>query len=161
MTMSASRHHDFCMGHRVVGHEGKCRHLHGHNYRVHFEVTADHIQDDIGRVIDFSVIKSQLCEWLEENWDHRFMAWEQDPMLKVLAYNVPMHKKLDSLAPEGSTSDTLLESIVFVPFNPTAENMAKHLVEVVAPKQFEGYGVTLVKCSIEETRKCTATFYKE
>jgi 6-pyruvoyl-tetrahydropterin synthase len=35
----------------------------------------------VGRVIDFSVIKTLLCDWLEDNWDHRFLLWEQDPML--------------------------------------------------------------------------------
>src|SRR5690606_40371968 len=52
----AERYHDISCGHRVVGHEGKCRFLHGHNYRIHFTVAADQL-DEIGRVVDFSVIK--------------------------------------------------------------------------------------------------------
>jgi 6-pyruvoyltetrahydropterin/6-carboxytetrahydropterin synthase len=35
------RYHDISCGHRVHGHEGKCRHLHGHNYRVHFTCIAE------------------------------------------------------------------------------------------------------------------------
>ena len=38
--ITVERYHDISMGHRVVGHESKCRHLHGHNYRIHFICTA-------------------------------------------------------------------------------------------------------------------------
>ena len=50
------------------------------------------------------------------------------------------------------------EGVVPVEFNPTAENMAEHLVTVVGPKELEGTGCVLVACRIEETRKCSATF---
>lgn len=48
---------------------------------------------------------------------------------------------------------------MFVPFNPTAENMAQHLVEVIGPQQLAGTGVTLVSVRIEETAKCSASFH--
>ncbi|MDY3090510.1 MAG: 6-carboxytetrahydropterin synthase, partial [Porphyromonas sp.] len=44
------------------------------------------------------------------------------------------------------------------PFNPTAEQMAKYLVEVVGPEQLQGTGVQLVAVRIDETRKCSATY---
>ena len=50
--MKAHRYHDFCAGHRVVGHENKCRHLHGHNYRVTFYCESQEL-DGVGRVVDF------------------------------------------------------------------------------------------------------------
>ena len=84
---SVTRYHDFSYGHRVVGHETKCRHLHGHNGRVHFTCRAEpgvKGLDDIGRVIDFGVIKSKLCMWLEDNWDHKFLAWENDQLMQGL-----------------------------------------------------------------------------
>lgn len=138
MNISAGRYHDISMGHRVVGHEHKCKHLHGHNYRVHFVCRATQL-DDIGRVIDFSVIKERLCMWLEEHWDHKMVLWESDPLLE----------QLQAIAPAD---------IVIVPFNPTAENIARYLVEAVGPKQLQGTGVTLAECRVEETRKCTSTF---
>lgn len=49
-------------------------------------------------------------------------------------------------------------TVVLVPFNPTAENMAEHLVKVVAPQQLAGTGIVLTRCKIEETAKCSATF---
>lgn len=135
MRTTARRYHDFSYGHRVVGHEGKCVHLHGHNGRAHF--TCRGPLDNVGRVIDFSAIKSTLCEWLEDNWDHRFLVFANDPWATALVVLDP--------------------SVCVVPFNPTAENMAAYLLNVVGPTLLEGSGVELVKVTIEETRKCWAT----
>lgn len=136
--ITAERYHDISCGHRVVGHEGKCRFLHGHNYRIHFTVSSDAL-DDIGRVVDFSVIKSQLCQWLEEHFDHKFLIWEEDDLLE----------QLQALSPE---------SLVIVPFNPTAENIARYLVETVGPQQLKEYPVKLISCRVEETAKCSASY---
>jgi 6-pyruvoyltetrahydropterin/6-carboxytetrahydropterin synthase len=134
---TASRYHDISCGHRIYGHESKCAHLHGHNYRIHFTCAAERI-DAVGRVIDFSVIKELLCMWIENNWDHRFLVWDSDPAAAFL--------------------QTIDETVVKVPFNPTAENMAQYLVEQVGPTQLAGTGARLIRCDVEETAKCSATF---
>lgn len=139
--VTAERYHDICMGHRVVGHENKCRHLHGHNYRIFFKCTSDQL-DELGRVIDFTVIKEKLCMWLENQWDHKMILWEKDPLLKDLKQLIP-------------------EDIVEVPFNPTAENIAMYLVKNVGPEQLGDTGVTLIECRVEETRKCSATYHTD
>ena len=136
--ITASRYHDISCGHRVYGHESKCAHLHGHNYRVHFEVEAVQL-DQVGRVLDFSVIKTLLCMWLEDNYDHKMLIWDKDPILEMVR----------SIDPAG---------VIAVPYNPTAENMAQYLVQVVAPAQLQGTGTRLIKCIIEETRKCSASY---
>lgn len=143
------RYHDICAGHRVTGHESKCQHLHGHNYRIHFTCRAENL-DDIGRVIDFSVVKEKLCMWVEDYWDHKFLAWENDPIMQNLVVEMSDNDSLNN--------DILLNSIVTVPFNPTAENMAQHLVDVVGPQQLKGTGVKLVHVKIEETAKCHASY---
>ena len=140
LVRTAERYHDISCGHRVVGHEGKCALMHGHNYRIHFMCEAVKL-DSVGRVIDFSVIKSRLCMWLEEHWDHKFLAWDEDP-------------DLTRLADEFSFIN---DSMVFVPFNPTAENMADHLLLVIGPQQLVGTQCTLTGVKVEETRKCTAS----
>jgi len=147
--ITATRYHDFSCGHRVAGHESKCSSLHGHNYRVHFECRGD--LDIIGRVLDFSVIKSLLCEWLESNWDHKFLAWDQDPVMKFIDSSLYTQRHNN---PDSNRAAT---SIVFVPFNPTAENMALHLLNVVGPEVLADTGVRLVSVRVEETRKCSAT----
>jgi len=61
---------------------------------------------------------------------------------------------------EDADSEKILsDSIVYTPFNPTAENMAQHLVQVVGPAQLDATGVTLVSVRIEETAKCSASFH--
>ncbi len=135
--ITAIRHHDISCGHRVVNHESKCRHLHGHNYRIHFHCSSPEL-DDVGRVIDFGVIKEKLCMWTENNWDHKMLIWEKDPLLPALLQLDPA-------------------SIVVVPFNPTAENMAKYLVEKVGVEQLPK-NILLHKVSIEETMKCRAEY---
>lgn len=149
MGHQVKRYHDICAGHRVHGHESKCQHLHGHNYRITFTCEAEEL-DELGRVIDFSEIKSRLCMWLEDNWDHKFLAWENDSLMKQISDAV-YHW-------DGDVFKGLHMSIVWVPFNPTAENMAQHLVEVIGPQQLAGTGIKLVHCEVEETRKCSASY---
>ena len=153
MNITATRYHDISCGHRVVGHEGKCAHLHGHNYRITFTCAAERL-DVVGRVIDFSVIKEKLCLWLEDNWDHKFLAWGKDDLIKQLA-RAANACQLD--APYGRAGcDMFHNSIVWTIFNPTAENMAVHLLSIVGPQQLIGTGVKLVSVVVEETRKCSA-----
>lgn len=143
----AVRYHDFCAGHRVVGHESKCRHIHGHNYRAHFYCVADEL-DDVGRVVDFSVIKSTLCQWLEDNFDHKFLAWENDPMITTL------HGLMNNGTFQSPECEMFNQSIVWLPFNPTAENIAAYLVNEIGPKVLPK-NIILSRVVLEETRKCS------
>jgi 6-pyruvoyltetrahydropterin/6-carboxytetrahydropterin synthase len=129
----------------VHEHESKCAYLHGHNGRVHFTVRpllnrweepAGGL-DLVGRVLDFSVINTKLCQWLEENWDHKFLVSDLDPMRYALR-----------------AAD---KTVVWVPFNPTAERMAEYLLYKIGPVQLAGTGCELMEVTLEETRKCKAT----
>ena len=139
-TIQATRYHDFSSGHRVCGHESVCSHLHGHNYRATFTIEAPAL-DNIGRVLDFSVIKNLMCEWLEDNWDHKFLVWEEDPWALSL-------KETD---PDG---------VKIIKFNPTAENMAEYLIDVVGPQQLANTNAVLSKVELSETRKCSVVVTK-
>lgn len=171
MSYTVIRSHEICAGHRVVGHESKCRHLHGHNYKFHFKVAPKGRTDvkvircgtlrekggldDVGRVIDFSVVKTTLCQWLEDNWDHKFLHWENDPLIESL------NKFVDTTTMDNmSHRDQMdyLGSLVSLPFNPTAENLAAYMVEVIGPQLLDEHGVQLVECTIEETSKCHVNY---
>lgn len=172
MPYEVIRSHEICAGHRVVGHESKCRHLHGHNYVFHFHVAPkldgqikslakeyeveSAALDNIGRVIDFSVVKSTLCQWLETNWDHRFLHWEEDPVIEVLKRETWETDKFESQQDQRDFHT----SLVSLPFNPTAENLAAYMVEVIGPHLLDEHGVELVKCTIEETSKCHVGYTK-
>lgn len=169
MSYTVIRSHEICAGHRVVGHESKCRHLHGHNYKFHFKVSPKHgcgkvvtrgklIEDgldSVGRVIDFSVVKTTLCQWLEDNWDHKFLYWEHDQLIESL------NKFVDTTTMDNmSHRDQMdyLGSLVSLPFNPTAENLAAYMVNVIGPQLLDEHGVQLVECTIEETSKCHVNY---
>lgn len=137
MRISATRYHDISCGHRVLGHEGACAKIHGHNYRIHFTVEPHGELDPVGRVVDFSVIKDKLCHWLDRHWDHKFLADAKDPIVGVL--------------------QAAGETVVPLSFNPTAENMAQFLVEVVGPSVLP-CNVVLVAVQVDETRKCSARY---
>jgi len=75
--------------------------------------------------------------WLEDVWDHHFLVWQEDPWSNDLVLLDP--------------------TIVVLPFNPTAENMADFLLHIIGPKRLEGTGVELIRVVVEETRKCSAS----
>ena len=131
------RRFQFSAGHRLYKHEGPCVHLHGHNYVVFFHVTSDKL-DGVGRIIDFSVLKDRLCGWILEHWDHGFICNKDDAAArKALA------------AIEG-------QKIFLMDCNPTAENMAAHLLHEVGPKQLVDTGVRLIRVVLWETENCVA-----
>lgn len=167
MSFTVIRSHEICAGHRVVGHESKCRHLHGHNYVFHFHVAPKPLDgasvkgdplDQVGRVIDFSVVKSTLCEWLENNWDHRFLHWEKDELIRGVIGLVENDNR-EGFVPRDQV-DHFYNSFVELPFNPTAENLAQYMVEVIGPQLLDEHGVELVECRIEETSKCHVGYTK-
>lgn len=177
MGYTVIRSHEICAGHRVVGHESKCRHLHGHNYKFHFKVAPkktlsegyvksvsgfalEGSLDDVGRVIDFSVVKTTLCQWLEDNWDHKFLHWEQDSMINSLIVVASTKFARENNLVTDEDYDPFFNSLVALPFNPTAENLAAYLVDVIGPQLLDQYGVELVECTIEETSKCHVNYCK-
>ena len=140
MTVTVMRQIKFCAGHRLLGHEGKCANLHGHNYTAQIFVTGRET-DELGRVVDFSVINRLFKGWIDEHWDHGILVWTKDEE----AVN--------------AISQMSLNRLYCMPYNPTAENMAKYLLLEVAPKlvaQIEGYDVQVTKVVIWETENSAA-----
>jgi len=137
MPMTIMRRVKFCAGHRLYKHGGKCEYFHGHNYVADFYVTGDTI-DPVGRVIDFSELKRLFKGWIDENWDHSYIIGEQDEnALAALKMVEPCR-------------------YFVLPCNPTAENMAKYLLEVVCPKLLAEKNVTATKVVLWETEDAFA-----
>ncbi len=136
--ITAVRRVQFCCGHRVLGHEGRCAHLHGHNYVAFFHAEAEKL-DSVGRVIDFGILKEKLGGWIGANWDHGFVFCRDDAeVAAIFAQHAPGHRHF------------------VLPCNPTAEGMARYLLEEVGPRQLAGTGVRLVKVVLWETENCFA-----
>lgn len=133
--LTCTRRIEFDAAHRLRGHEGKCRNLHGHRYVVEASFSAPQL-DELGRLIDFGIIKQRLGEWIDTNWDHTVILWDADNTLGGLV--------------AGETGQT----IFYMPVNPTAENMALYLFEEVCPKLFADVGITCSKIRLYETPNC-------
>lgn len=138
--ISCTRRIQFCAGHRLAKHESKCSHLHGHNYVVHITAEADSL-DHVGRVIDFSVLKDKIGGWIDRHWDHGFLVAEDD------------RGTLNLMASAAAMWD---QKYFLMPYSPTAENIARYLLEVVCPDLLREAGVRVVAVSIEETENCSA-----
>ena len=132
MPLTIMRRIKFCAGHRLLGHGGKCEFFHGHNYVADFFVQGE-TQDAVGRVIDFSELKKRVKGWLAANWDHNFLIHHAD---------VSARTALDTVEPSR---------YFLLPYNPTAENMARYLLEEVCPEVLEGTGAKACQVRIWET----------
>lgn len=109
----------FDAGHRVHLHESKCRHLHGHTYKAELTVSAPDL-DGLGRVLDFSVVKTLVGGWIDKYLDHNMLFHPEDKLLS-LAYEygtsvISMCGREPYVMPEEYP-------------NPTAENIARLIFE--------------------------------
>jgi len=130
-----SRQFDFCYGHRLLGHSGKCRHLHGHNGVAVIKFESRRL-DEHGMVLDFAEIKRVVEHWLDENLDHRMILERTDPAVRPLqALGEPLY---------------LLDS------PPTAENIARLIFQVVAD-----FGLPVVEVQLWETAACCAVYRRD
>ena len=112
--ITCTRRLEFDAAHRVMQHESKCRHLHGHRYVVEASFAAESL-DGLGRIIDFGEVRRVLGDWIDMHWDHATILFEKDKALG------------EAIAAETG------QAIFYLPANPTAENMAQHLLETVCP----------------------------
>ncbi len=137
MSLTIMKRVSFCAGHRLVGHGGKCEFFHGHNYLAEFFVSGEEV-DAVGRIIDFAVLKARLKGWIDEHWDHGFLLSEKDENgIRAIGMVEPTKPYL-------------------MPYNPTAENMARYLLETVCPPLLDGTNVRVVKVVIWETEDSCA-----
>ena len=96
----------FDAAHVLTDHQGLCRNLHGHTYRVDVSVTTE---TDGDMVIDFKELKGVLAEVILDRFDHSFI------------YNT------------GSVGESEIAAVVekhgmrtvAIPFRSTVENLAK------------------------------------
>jgi len=135
--ITCTRRVEFDAAHRVARHESKCKYIHGHRYVVEATFEAEHL-DALGRVIDFGQIKEVLGNWIDEHWDHTLILGTEDKTLG------------ESVAKQTG------QTVYYLPYNPTAENMAKYLLDAICPLLFKETGVRCSRIRIWETPNCYA-----
>lgn len=136
-----TRRIEFDAGHRLINHESKCKNLHGHRYVLEISFSGKKL-DNVGRVIDFGVIKDIVKDWIDNNWDHNTIL------------------SLDDSKLGSSIEKTTGQKIYYMPYNPTAENMAKYLFSEILPNLFIHLDVQIEKLRIFETPTCYVDIFQ-
>ena len=130
------------MAHILAGHEGMCKNLHGHTYRMQVEVARksnDLIKEDkatSSMVIDFKDLKKIVKEEIVEALDHAFMYWTNSP-------DKLEHKIADLLKEEG-------RKVVEVDFRPTAEAMSFYFLNILK-QRFKELNIKIISVKVWET----------
>ena len=123
--------------HRLPWHDGECKYLHGHSYRMMVEVEGT--PDERGMLIDFKHLKKVLKP-LVEKWDHATLVADYDSDLKEAA--------------------EALDSKYFVlPYDSTAENLATFVADYLGQEAYEVLeekSVTALRVKVWETETCYA-----
>lgn len=133
------------MAHRVPNHNGKCQTPHGHRYKIEIGVEGKKIQDagssSEGMVIDYSDLKEVLIEVIDQPYDHSGVFYDRDPKIAAI-------KDFYDQSPKQP---------IFVPFIPTAENLAQWWFVLLEPK-LKDRRVQLIFVKVWETPTSTATY---
>ena len=132
---SVTKRIEFCYGHRLLGHDGVCKHLHGHNATAEIEVQSERL-DDRSMVCDFSDIKRVVKSWIDEHLDHKMILRRDDPLVTPLQ---DQH-----------------EPLFLVDANPTVEHIAKIIYDYAMS---QGFSVAVVR--VWETPTSFATYTGE
>ncbi|MBN1299875.1 MAG: 6-carboxytetrahydropterin synthase [Melioribacteraceae bacterium] len=115
------------MGHRLPFHDGKCRNLHGHSYKMMVEFSGD--PDQNGMVLDYYSVKEIIAPLVDE-LDHTFMVKNDDTEL------IDMLRKLNS-------------NYVVVDFHSTAENLVYYFIDKIKssplPSNIKGIKVKILE----------------
>jgi len=109
--------------------------LHGHRYALEATFVAADL-DNLGRVIDFGVIREVLGGWIDDNFDHNTILSIKDKELG---------KKI---------SEITGQKIYYIKENPTAENIANYIFGEICPKLFADKNVKCVAIKLYETPNC-------
>ncbi|MBW3614980.1 MAG: 6-carboxytetrahydropterin synthase QueD [Actinobacteria bacterium] len=87
MRTSVTRTFSFEAAHQLPWHEGKCRRLHGHTYRL--EVTVEGPVGDNGIVVDFAEVKAVVEREVVDRYDHQFLNdFMDNPTAELLAAEI-------------------------------------------------------------------------
>lgn len=125
--MVIQKKYHFYAAHRNKEAGVKCGRIHGHTYDVRVHVAFPQFEGDVAML--FSDI-DQVAEPIIKSFDHYFILDENDPLCTVL--------------------DACGEEFVTVPFQTSAENMARHLANLL-----EEGGLTISRLELAETKTST------
>ena len=117
---------EFDAGHRIPSHKSQCRNLHGHRYAMEITLSGEIVETDgvseQGMVMDFSDVKAIARREVADKWDHAFLVYAGDKVLRDFLNTLPGHKTV------------VMETV------PTAENMAAEAFRILQGCYKDTYG---------------------
>jgi 6-pyruvoyltetrahydropterin/6-carboxytetrahydropterin synthase len=135
---------EFDAGHRIPDHRSQCRNLHGHRYVLEITLQGELVETegapDRGMVMDFADVKALAMEHLVNKWDHAFIVYARDEVVRSFLEKMADHKTV------------VLERI------PTVENLAAEAFRILSEVYNDHYGVDLKlkRVRLYETPNCWA-----
>ncbi len=127
------------MGHRLPFHEGGCRNVHGHSYRMRLSVTGR--LDENGMVIDYFDMRD-IVEPIIDRLDHAFLCDESDTDMREFLEAHDMKR-------------------VMIPFPSTAENIALWLLDQVNQSLSTYTNLQSIAIRLQETERTYAEVRRE
>ena len=112
--MKVSKEFKWVMGHRLMNDPGKCKNIHGHNYRAILTIVSRGLTKD-GMIINFSKLSGEFEEF-KRKYDHTLMLNPGDHFLSFFEEENMMNGKLQ----------TKLTKCIYG--EPTAENIARMFI---------------------------------
>ncbi len=139
MMTKVSKTYKWEMGHRLTFHEGPCRNIHGHTYRMRLDIEGE--PDDKGMVIDYYDMDKVVLPFLEQ-LDHAFLCDDKDMAM------------IEFLKAGGL-------KLKILPFYSTAENIAGYIMNELYPL-FRSHGkLKSITVRVHETEDVFAEIIKE
>ena len=135
---------EFDAGHRIPDHRSQCRNLHGHRYVLEITLQGELVETegapDRGMVMDFADVKALAMEHLVNKWDHAFIVYARDDVVRSFLETMADHKTV------------VLDRI------PTVENLATEAFRILSGVYNDHYGVDLKlkRVRLYETPNCWA-----
>ncbi len=96
----------FDAAHVLTNHQGLCKNLHGHTYRVDVSVTA-RVEGERDMVIDFKDLKALASEVICDRFDHAFIYNTTSPGECEIAAVVEKNGMRTAAIPFRSTAENL------------------------------------------------------
>ena len=139
--ISVTKSFSWDMSHMLAGHQGECRNLHGHTYKLEVEVgnKAGQMQEvgpARGMVVDFKDLKEIVKNKIINPLDHSFLYWSKS--------TTEVEHQIAQLLEEDE------RKVYGVDFRPTAENMAQYFWDILKD-DLQELGLELESIKVWET----------
>ncbi|MDD2490945.1 MAG: 6-carboxytetrahydropterin synthase QueD [Bacteroidales bacterium] len=114
-TIRITKEFRFEGAHALQNYDGKCRHIHGHSYRLFVTIKGIPIQDKKspknGMVIDFGDLKKIVNKYIVDPFDHALL----------LRGDAPLREEIS----------TSYQNVIILDFQPTCENLAIYFADLL------------------------------